>query len=191
MAGVVLEHELLGDLGQVALGLVGEVEGLAVGEHAVADLEDLGVGLGPVERDGDRVERPDRLVGDALALEQRVDGAQAVALERGLLELLRGGGGAHARLQVALDRAVAPGEEVDDAVDVAAVVLLGHIPHAGGLAALDVVVQARAAAAPPGLGPGAGAEHEDLRRAGPACRARAWRWSRDRSRRARSGGARV
>src|SRR5262249_11366032 len=69
----------------------------------------------------------------------------------------------HTGLQVALDRAVAPGEEVDDAVDVAAVVLLGDVPDAGGLAALDVVVQARGAAAPAGVGGGAGAEHEDLR----------------------------
>ena len=44
-----------------------------------------------------------------------------------------------------------------------AVVLLGYVPHAGRLAALDVVVQARAAAAPPRLGAGAGAEHEHLR----------------------------
>ena len=39
MAGVVLEHELLHDLGQRTLGLVGEVERLAVGEHPVAHLE--------------------------------------------------------------------------------------------------------------------------------------------------------
>ena len=43
--GVVLQHELLRHLRQLALGLVGEIEGLAVGEHAVADLEDLRVGL--------------------------------------------------------------------------------------------------------------------------------------------------
>ncbi len=163
MPGVVLQHELLGHLREVALGLVGEIEGLAVGEDAVADLEDLGVGVGAVERDRDSVERADRLAGDALALEQRAHGAQAVALERRLLELLRGGRRAHAGLQVVLDRAVAAGEEVDHAVDVAAVVLLGDVADAGGLAALDVVVQARAAAAPAGLGSGAGAEHEDLR----------------------------
>ena len=43
--GVVLQHELLDHLGHVALGLVGEVERLAVGEHAVAHLEDLRVGV--------------------------------------------------------------------------------------------------------------------------------------------------
>ena len=57
----------------------------------------------------------------------------------------------------------APGEEVDHAVDALAIVLLGDVPDAGRLAALDVVVQARAAAAPPRLGAGAGAEHEHLR----------------------------
>ena len=149
--------------GEIALGLVREVEGLAVGEHPVAHLEDLRVGLGAVERDGDRVERADRLVGDALALQQRAHRAQAVALERRLLVLLGGRRRLHPRLQVALDRAVAPGEEVDHAVDAAAVLLLRDVPHARGLAALDVVVQAGAAAAPPRLGAGAGAEHEDLR----------------------------
>ena len=44
-ARVVLEDELLGDDGGRLLGLVLEVERLAVAQHAVADLEDLGVGL--------------------------------------------------------------------------------------------------------------------------------------------------
>ena len=96
MPAVVLEHELLGDLRDAALGLVGEVEGLAVGEHAVAHLEDLRVGLAAVDRHRDRVERADRLVGHAPALQQRVHGAQAVALDRRLLELLGRGRRAHA-----------------------------------------------------------------------------------------------
>ena len=44
-ARVVLEQELLGRPRDVVLALVVEVEGLAVGEHAVADLEDLRVGV--------------------------------------------------------------------------------------------------------------------------------------------------
>ena len=67
---VVLQEELLGDLADPAAGLVGEIERLAVRQHAVADLEDLRVGVDAVDRDRDRVERADRLVGDALALEQ-------------------------------------------------------------------------------------------------------------------------
>src|SRR5262249_42856840 len=68
----------------------------------------------------------------------------------------------HRSLDRALDRAVAAGQEVDDAVDRAAVVLLGDVADAGRLAALDVVVKAGRAAAPARLGPPAGAEHEDL-----------------------------
>ena len=47
---VVLAEELLGDLGGLAFGLVVEVEALALGEDPVADLEDLGVGVGPLGR---------------------------------------------------------------------------------------------------------------------------------------------
>ena len=116
-ARVVLEDERLGDLGDPALGLVVEVEALAVGQHPVADLEHLGVGLALVDRDRDRVERPDRLAGDALALEQRVHGPQPVALPRGILEPLLGRRLAHRPLERALDLAVAAGQEVDHAVD--------------------------------------------------------------------------
>ena len=69
--------------------------------------------------------------------------------------------------------------------------LLRDVADARRLAALDVVVQARAAAAPPRLGAGARAEHEHLREHARASRARAWRSSRGRSRRARRGGARA
>ena len=105
-ARVVLEDERLGDVGDVAPGLVVEVEALAVGEHAVADLEDLRVGLALGDRDRDRVERADRLVGDPLALEQRADRAQPVALARGVLEALLGGGLPHRPLE---RRARSPG----------------------------------------------------------------------------------
>ena len=59
---VVLEHELLGHLGRLALGLVRQVERLAVAEDPVAHLEHLRVGVPPVERDRHRVEgaRPRR-----------------------------------------------------------------------------------------------------------------------------------
>jgi len=108
VSAVVLEHELLRHLRHVPLGLVGEVERLTVREHAVADLEDLRVGLAPVERHRHRIEGPDRLVRHAPALEQRVHGAQAVALERRLLELLGRRRRPHAALQVPLDRAKRP-----------------------------------------------------------------------------------
>ena len=56
-ARVVLQQELLGDDRRLLLALVVEVERLAIREHAVAHLEDLRVGLHPVDVDGDRVER--------------------------------------------------------------------------------------------------------------------------------------
>ncbi len=135
---------------------------MTVGEDAVAHLEDLGVCVAAIGGDGDGVERADRALGDALALHQRAHGAQAVALERGLLVVLGGGGRAHALLEIALDRAEAPGEEVDHAVDAAPVVLLGDVADTGGFTALDVVVQAWAAAAAARLGARAGAVHEHL-----------------------------
>ena len=86
---VVLADELLGHLGDVAFAFVVEVEALALGEDAVADLEDLGVGVGALDRDADQVRGPDRAAGDALALEQRADRFQPVAVERRPLEFLR------------------------------------------------------------------------------------------------------
>ena len=96
-ARVVLEDELLGDDAGRLLALVLQVEGLAVAEHAVADLEDLGVGLGPLDLDGHRVVRAGALVGHALALQQRAHGLQAVAVERRRLVVLLAGGEVHAR----------------------------------------------------------------------------------------------
>ena len=87
-ARVVLEHELLGHLALLALAGVLEVEALAVGEHAVADLEHLRVGVRALGGHGDRVERAHRRVRDPLALEQRAHGLQLVAVLGGLLELL-------------------------------------------------------------------------------------------------------
>ena len=159
---VVLADELLGDLGRVAFGLVLEVEALARGEDAVADLEDLGVGVGPLDRDPDQVGGADRAAGDPLALEQRADRLQPVAVQGGPLEFLRRCRGLHLRLLLGLDLAVATGEEVDDRVDVVAVLLLADVADAGGPAALYVVVEAGAAGAPARLGPLAGAELEQL-----------------------------
>ena len=139
-----------------------EVEALAVGQHAVADLEDLRVRVRALGRHGDRVEGPDRRVRDALALEQRAHRLQLVAVLRGLLELLLLGGLAHPLVERLLDVAVAAREEVDDRLDVLAVLLLRDVAHAGRLAALDVVVETGAAGGAAGLRPVAGAVHEDL-----------------------------
>ena len=125
-ARVVLEQELLGHDRRLLLALVVEVERLAVREHAVADLEDLRVGLEPVHGDRDRVERPRAVRRDALALQQRLDGLQPVALERRLLVVLLAGREMHAALEVALDLAEAAGQEGHDAVDPLAVLLLGR-----------------------------------------------------------------
>ncbi len=84
-----------------------QVEALAVREHPVSNLKDLGVGFALLDRDRDGVERPGRLVGDALSLEQRAHRAQAVAFARGVLEPLLGRRPAHLAFELALDLAVA------------------------------------------------------------------------------------
>ena len=161
-ARVVLEEELLGDDRGRLLALVLEVERLAVAQDAVADLEDLGVGLGALEVDRDRVVRASPLVGDPLALEQGADGLQAVALERRRLVVLLARVPVHALLEIALDLLEATAEEGDHAVDAAPVLLLGDVADAGRSAALDVVVQARRARVAAGLGALARAQQEDL-----------------------------
>ena len=160
--GVVLGDELRSHLGDPELARVLQVEGLPVGEHPVADLEYLGVGLGPVDRHGDRVERADRAARHPLALEQRADRLQPVALQRGALVLLGLGGGLHPGFDLLLDLPVAAREEGDHPVDRLPVLGLGHVAHAGSPAPVDVEVQARRAAAPARFGPGAGADLEDL-----------------------------
>ena len=82
---VVLADELLADVGEPALALVVEVEALALGEDPVADLEDLRVGVGALDGDADQVGGADRAAGDLLALEQRPDRPQPVAVEGGPL----------------------------------------------------------------------------------------------------------
>jgi hypothetical protein len=83
-------------------------------------------------------------------------------VQGGALELLPLGGGLHLALLLALDLAVAAGEEVDDRVDVAAVLLPADVLDAGRPAALDVVVEAGAAGAAARLLALAGAELEEL-----------------------------
>ena len=87
---------------------------------------------------------------------------EPVAVQGGALELPRRRRRLHLRLLVGLDLAVAAGEEVDDRVDVAPVLLLADVADAGRPAALDVVVEAGAAGAAARLGPLAGAELEQL-----------------------------
>src|SRR5262249_37423991 len=149
---VVLADELLRHLGRLALALVLEVEALALGEDPVADLEDLGVGVGALDRDPDQVGGADRAAGDPLALEQRGDRLEAVAVPGRPLEFLGRGGGLHLRLLLVLDLAVAAGEEVDDRLDVAPVLLAADVADAGRPAALDVVVEAGTAGTAARLG---------------------------------------
>ena len=160
--GVVLADELLGHLREPPLAAVVEVEALALGEDSVADLEDLGVGVGPLGRDADQVGGADRAAGDALSLEQRADRLQAVAVQRRALVLVRVGRLLHLALLLGLDLAVSAGEEVADRLDVAAVLLAVDVADARRPAALDEVVEAGIAGAPPRLGPVAGAVLEEL-----------------------------
>src|SRR5262249_40821570 len=159
---VVLSQELLGHLALAALGLVGQVEALALGEDAVANLEDLRVRAAPLGRARDQVGRPQRLAGDAAALHQRPDGGEPVAVDGGALELLGGRGLGHLALEIALDVAVAAGEEAGDRLDVATVLLAIDVADARRLAALDVVVEAGHARAAAGRGGLAGAVLEQL-----------------------------
>ena len=86
---------------------------------------------------------------------------EAVAVARRVLEPLLGRGLAHLPLELGADRPVVPGEELDHAVDHLAVVLLRDVPDARREAALDVVVEARDAAAAAGLRALAGPVAED------------------------------
>jgi len=78
------------------------------------------------------------------------------------LELARLRGRLHLRQLVGLDPPVATGEEIDDGLDVAPVLVLRHVADAGCPAALDVVVETGAARAPARLRPLAGTELEQL-----------------------------
>ena len=159
---VVLSDELLDHLALLAPAGVGHVEALALGEDAVANLEDLRVRGVVLRRDRDHVGVVERLPRHAPALHQRANRLQAVAVDGRALELLLAGCLLHLALEVALDVAVAAREEARDRVDVAAVLLAVDVADAGRLAALDVVVEARHPRAPAGLRPVAGAVLEEL-----------------------------
>ena len=120
VAAVVLQHELLGHLRQLALGLVGEVEGLAVGEHAVAHLEDLRVGLAPVDarRRPRRTCRPTRWprAGARAASARRAGGCARASPARTPPPRRPRACAASRSRSIAAKR---PGEEVDHAVDAA------------------------------------------------------------------------
>ncbi len=160
---VVLADELLGDLGEVAFGLVVEVEALALGEDAVADLEDLGVGvLRPQRR-----RRSGRRCRPCRRQPAGARTASWIAFSRSRCRAARSNSCCSAAASIfacssRLDLAVAAGEEVDDRVDVVAVLLAADVADAGRPAALDVVVEAGAAGAATGLGALAGAELEEL-----------------------------
>src|SRR4051794_18307767 len=113
--------------------------------------------MGFLDRDADDVEGSDRLVRDPLALEQRAHGTQPIAEHRRLLELLPARGLLHTLLELPLDVAIAARQEADYRVDVLAVGLLADVADAWRLAALDEVVEARAAGGAAGFRPLTGA----------------------------------
>ena len=162
-ARVVLEQELLGHDRRLLLALVVEVERLAVREHAVAHLEDLRVGLHPVDVDGDGVERARPLGRDALALEQRrappaggcARAPPARSPARPAAKCIRRSRSRSIWRKRPERKAITPSipSRYSSLRDVA---------DAGRPAALDVVVEARRARAAAGLGALAGAEQEDL-----------------------------
>src|SRR5262245_535408 len=87
---------------------------------------------------------------------------QPVAFDRRLLVVLLPRGEVHPALEIVLDLAEAAGQRRDHPVDPLAVLPLADVADARRPAALDVVVEARRAGAPAGLGALAGAEQEDL-----------------------------
>src|SRR5205823_5213921 len=109
----------------------------------------------PLGRDGDPddVDRPDRLPLDGLPLRQALDRAQPVPVARRVLEALLRRRLAHLLLEPPADRAIVARQELDHLVDDLAVLLLRDVADAGGVAALDVVVEARDAAVAARLGP--------------------------------------
>ena len=93
--------------------------------------------------------------------------SERIALRRSRCSAARsnsalGGRLLHLALLLPLDLAVAAGEEVDDRLDVAAVLVAVDVADAGGPAALDEVVEAGIAGAPARLGPFACAVLEQL-----------------------------
>ena len=124
-----------------------------------------------------------RLVRDPLALEQRRTAFSRLRNCAACSNSCSSDALLHPLVERLLDLAVAPRQEVDDRLDVLAVLLLGDVADAGRLAALDVVVEAGAART---RGPARRRRRCGTGRpcrAGRASRARAWRWRTGRSRR--------
>src|SRR5262249_26518053 len=139
-----------------------EIEALALGEHPVANLEDLRVRVIALDRDSDQIRGAERATGHLLPLHHAGHGVQPVAEEVGPLDVLSRRGLLHLLLEVAGDLLVTAGQKADDTVDVAPVLVLVDVADAGRLAALDVVVEAGDARAPPGFGTFAGPVLEEL-----------------------------
>ena len=158
---VVLDAERLQDRRQVLSGDVLEVEAVPVDHLAPAERKDLDGGAVAVGGDADHVDRADGGLVRRLALGQVAHREEPVPVAGRVLEALLGGGRGHPALQLAQDRPRLAREELDDAVDDPAVVLLRDVAHAGRRAALDVVVEARDARVPAGLRPLARPELED------------------------------
>ena len=124
------------------------MEAVAVDQLSVAEREDLDDGAVSLVRDADHVDRPDgRLVG-ALPLGEVPDREEPVSEAGRLLEALLAAACFIRSSSCAHDRPRVAGEELDHVVDHLAVVLLGHVAHARGQAALDVVIEARDAGVP-------------------------------------------
>jgi hypothetical protein len=136
------------------------VEGEAVDHFPIAQGEELYRRAVPVHGEPDHVDRPDRALVGGLPLRKALDREQAIPVARGLLEALPGGRLAHPRLELAADRAGLAREELDHAVDDLAVVRLRDRRDTGGLAPLDVVVEARDPRVPTRLRSLAGTELE-------------------------------
>ncbi len=140
---VVLEGERLQDRGRVAPVHVLEVKGVPVDELAVAEREDLHGREVARDRDPDHVDGADRALVGRLALGEVPDREQSVPVPGRVLEALGRSGLLHALLEVAQDRQRLSGQELDHPLDHLAVLLLRDVADARGLAALDVVVEAR------------------------------------------------
>jgi hypothetical protein len=140
---VVLDGEGLEQRGGVLAGDVLEVEAVAVDHPPAPEREDLHCRPLPVGRDPEHVDVPHASLLDRLAFRQSAHGEETISVSRRLLETFALGRVAHLLLELAFDRARIAGEEVDDAFDDLPVVLLRDVADAGGMAAVDVVVEAR------------------------------------------------
>ena len=129
---------------------------MPVDHLAAAEREHLHGRPVALERDAEDVDRADLPPVGALLLGQVLDREEPVAVARRVLEALVGGRLPHLPLQLAHDRLRVAGEEVDHALDDLAVRVLRDVVDAGGVAALDVEVEAGIPEWRPGFGPSQG-----------------------------------